>query len=70
MLNIVSVDVLTGRLKTMLGHATISIRTTFSYEPALIEGIANAKPIADVILDQRQEVLTANTAQPQTTGWA
>ncbi len=70
MLNIVSVDVLSGRLKTMLGHATVSIRTTFSYEPALIEGVGHAQQVANVILDQRQDVLAVNAIQPQTTGWA
>lgn len=70
MLNIVSVDVLSSSLKRMLGHASISIRTTFSYEPALIEGISRAQRISDVIVDQRNVVLAANPVQAQAAGWA
>ena len=62
MINIVSVEVLTGFFKRMLGASTVSTRTTFAYEPALMADVPRAQQIASLIMDERAAALAQNAA--------
>lgn len=63
MINIASVEVLSSFFKRMLGMTTVSIQTSFAYEPAMLSGVARGTQISEMILDQRAEALAQHAAQ-------